>query len=182
MKDVVVPALADRHAVVRVLGLDPGLTVTGYGVLEFSPEGLALIEAGVIRPPRTGSLEQRLVVLSDGIVDVLQTLAPTCVALERLFAHADRPLSAILMGHARGVLCLACGRANVPITEYAPTEVKRLLTGSGKAGKPQMQAAVRQQLELDELPEPPDVADALALALCHGFRIGLGTTLRRRSG
>jgi crossover junction endodeoxyribonuclease RuvC len=104
-----------------------------------------------------------------GISEVLTALKPDVIALEELYSHYDRPKTAILMGHARGVLCLAAGQHQVPMAHYAATQIKRLLTGNGRASKAQMQMAIGTHLGLLQLPEPPDVADALAVALCHHF-------------
>ena len=89
------------------------------------------------------------------------------MGIEELYSHYDRPRTAILMGHARGVLCLAAGQAGIPVVDYSATQVKKMLTGAGRAPKDQMQEAIRRELRLTTLPEPPDVADALAIALCH---------------
>jgi len=152
----------------RILGIDPGLNITGYGVLEIGPRGLLLVEAGVVRGGRHG-LETRLMEIHRGIAEVLATHQPTWVALEELYSHYERPRTAILMGHARGVICLAAQQAGVAVMHYAATQVKKILTGHGRAPKAQMQAAICQEFRLAAPPEPPDVADALALALCHYY-------------
>ncbi len=153
----------------RILGIDPGLNTTGYGVLEIDCGRVSLIEAGVIRSKRTRSLGQRLASIYDGMQDAIQALAPDCVGLEELFSHYARPQTAITMGHARGVICLAAEKNNIPICHYAATQVKKILTGNGRAPKSQVQLAVTRHLNLNEMPEPPDVADALAIALCHYY-------------
>jgi len=155
----------------RVLGIDPGLNTTGYGVLERGATGPVLCEAGIVRSRAHGSLESRLNEIFDGVRDVIRSLSPEVMALEELFSHYKRPRTAILMGHARGVICLAAAEAGVPVRHYAATQVKRLLTGSGRASKLQMQRAICRELSLASPPEPPDVADALAIALCH-FHLG----------
>jgi crossover junction endodeoxyribonuclease RuvC len=91
------------------------------------------------------------------------------MALEELYSHYSRPKTAILMGHARGVICLAAAQAGVPVIPYSATRIKRIVTGSGRASKAQVQRAVQSELRLDTLPDPPDVADALAIALCHHY-------------
>lgn len=151
----------------RILGVDPGLNITGYGVLEITSGNLRLVEAGVIRGKSRGDLSQRVRVIFDGLVEVMEAFEPTSMGLEDIFSHYARPKTAILMGHARGVLCLAAAQANVPVFSYAATQVKRMLTGNGRAPKVQMQEAIRRELQLDTVPEPNDVADALAVALCH---------------
>ena len=151
----------------RILGIDPGLNITGYGVIEAEERQPRLVEAGVVRGKAKTSLESRLVEIYDGIQDVLQSLEPTVVAVEQLYSHYERPRTSILMGHARGVICLAATQAGVPVVNCAATQVKRMLTGNGRAPKSQMQLAICRELKLARPPEPPDVADALAVALCH---------------
>ncbi|RIK82680.1 MAG: crossover junction endodeoxyribonuclease RuvC [Planctomycetota bacterium] len=151
----------------RVLGIDPGLNTTGYGVLEYARGQVRLVEAGVVRGRTKGSLTARVQEIYDGVADVITTLKPAALALEKIYAHYDRPTTAILMGHARGVIVLAAAQAGVAVHDYASTQVKKSLTGNGRAPKSQMQLAIQRELRLARLPEPPDVADALAIALCH---------------
>ena len=125
---------------------------------------MRLVEAGTIRS-RGETLETRLATIHEGVRDVLQALTPSVMAIEQVFVHAKFPRTAILMGHARGVICLAAAQAGLTVNNYPPTRVKSLLTGSGQAGKEQMQAAVQRELALAARPEPADVADALAVAL-----------------
>jgi crossover junction endodeoxyribonuclease RuvC len=152
-----------------ILGLDPGLSITGYGGIRIERGQATVVEAGVIRSSRGGPFPQRLATIFAGISEVLTSLKPDVIALEELFSHYDRPKTAILMGHARGILCLAAAQREIPMAHYAATQIKRLLTGNGRASKAQMQMAIGTQLGLLQLPEPPDVADALAVALCHHF-------------
>jgi crossover junction endodeoxyribonuclease RuvC len=159
------------HSGQIILGLDPGLSVTGYGVIK-SHHKVQLLEAGVIRIRRDQPLASRLKELYEGIVEVIESYPIDFVAVEQLFSHYERPRTAILMGHARGVLCLAAANAGKSVHSYEPTKVKKLLTGNGRAPKSQMQLAIQQQLQLKEPPDPPDVADALAIALCHHFATG----------
>lgn len=156
-----------KHRV--VLGLDPGLAVTGYGILSDSRGSPELLEAGVLRMKKDRSLAERLKELHEGLQDIFSSMPITEVAIEQLYSHYERPRTAILMGHARGVLCLGAANAGLPIHSYASTMVKKMLTGNGRASKAQMQHAMQLQLGLSQLPDPPDVADALAVALCHFF-------------
>jgi len=160
-----------------ILGIDPGLNTTGYGVVECvteSPGGkIRLLEAGVVRS-RLETLPQRVKEIFDGIAEIITMFHPTAVAMEQLYSHYDRPQTAILMGHARGAICLAAAQANLEIHSYAATKVKKMLTGSGHAAKDQMQRAIQRELRLDRVPEPPDVADALAIALCHHYHGQVG--------
>ncbi len=151
----------------QILGVDPGLNITGYGVLEITVNGPKLTEGGVIRGGKDRSLEARLRELYAGLNEVLDAFQPAAMAIEELYSHYERPRTAILMGHARGVLCLAAAQRKIPIRHYAATQVKRMLTGNGRAPKSQMQLAICHELGLAAPPEPADVADALAIALCH---------------
>ncbi|HEY2784831.1 MAG TPA: crossover junction endodeoxyribonuclease RuvC [Fimbriiglobus sp.] len=164
------PALNPTHGP-RVLGIDPGLRTTGYSVLEKVGRGTKLCEAGVLTAAAKGDLAERVRQLFDGLVQVLEEWSPTAMAMEQLYAHYAHPRTAILMGHARGAFLLAAAQRNVPVISYASTKVKRLVTGSGRAGKPQVQHAVARELGLTTLPEPHDVADALAVALCHLYTL-----------
>jgi crossover junction endodeoxyribonuclease RuvC len=152
----------------RIVGIDPGLNVTGYAVVEPSSEGPQVIEAGVIRPSaRCSAMGQRLAYLHQGIEQVLDDFPPGAVALERVHSHIKHPRTSILMAHARGVIVLAAATRGIPVFGYAAARVKKTLTGSGRAPKPQIQHAIMTELRLDRVPEPHDVADACALALCH---------------
>jgi crossover junction endodeoxyribonuclease RuvC len=151
----------------RVLGLDPGLEVTGYGVLDASGDRPKLLEAGVLRVPRGGPLADRLARLYASAGELLDEQKPTTVAVEELFSHYERPRTAILMGHARGVLLLAAAQRGLEVAHYLPTRVKKTMTGNGHASKAQIQRAVALEFGLVDPIAVPDVADALAVALCH---------------
>ncbi len=156
----------------RILGIDPGLNVTGYGVLEITErrsDPPQLIEAGVVRGKAGTSLADRVLEIHVGVVDIIESLQPAVLAIEELYSHYERPTTAILMGHARGVIVLAAAQAGIPVEHYASTQIKKTLTGNGRAAKWQIQEAIKRELNLPELPEPPDVADALAIALCHCY-------------
>jgi crossover junction endodeoxyribonuclease RuvC len=157
---------------IRIVGLDPGLTLTGYGVIGVTSSVIrtgkpSLVEAGVFRMNREDSLADRLAELHSAVADLLDEHKPGAVAVEELYSHYDRPRTAILMGHARGVLLLAAALRKIPVASYLPTRVKKLMTGNGHAAKSQMQQAVRMEFDLPGPVDPPDVADALAVALCH---------------
>jgi crossover junction endodeoxyribonuclease RuvC len=157
----------------RILGIDPGLNTTGYGVLEVGAHGPIVREAGVIRSTESGrdatEMAPRLAALYDGLMEVFTEFAPQAVALEQLYAHYEHPRTAILMAHARGVLVLVGGQRQVPVSSYSATRIKKTITGNGRASKEQMQHAIRHELQLVSLPEPHDVADALGVALCHYY-------------
>lgn len=150
-----------------VLGVDPALGTTGYGVVKCAVNSVKLVDAGFVRCSRNESLERRLDELHRGIVEIIAEHKPDCVAIEEVYSHYDRPTTAILMGHARGVILLAAAQAGLQVSSYASTKVKKALTSNGRASKAQMQFAVQHQLNLPQLPEPADVADALAIAICH---------------
>lgn len=157
----------------RFLGIDPGLERTGYGVLDVAAPGAPprLVEAGVIRTRREDDLADRLLEIRVGLAAVLAEFRPDAAAVEALYAHYKHPRTAILMGHARGVVFLAAAEAGVPVASYNATKVKKSLVGSGHASKMQMQRAIQSAFGLAEPPEPADVADALAVALCHAHRV-----------
>ncbi|MEL7472419.1 MAG: crossover junction endodeoxyribonuclease RuvC [Planctomycetota bacterium] len=177
----------------RVLGVDPGSRVTGYGCVDIARPGAKpeLVEAGVIRlgadpdsrkRAREAGLDrvplpERLVELERDLSALIERLAPATVAVEALFAHYRHPATAIVMGHARGVVLLAVQRQGADLVELEPATVKKAVTGSGRASKGQMQSAVQAVFGLDEPPEPSDVADALAVALCAGDRAPLRARL-----
>lgn len=157
-----------------ILGIDPALGTTGYGLIRGSGNRPTLLEAGIIRVARTGSIEKRLLELFDGVREILEQFHPEAMAIEQLYSHYDRPTTAIIMGHARGVICLAAAQAKIPVFHYEATKVKKLLTSNGRASKDQMQRAVQLQLNLAKPLEPADVADALAIALTHQHHVMLG--------
>lgn len=155
----------------RILGVDPGLNTTGYGVIEVenSTGRVKVVEAGVVRGTQKQSLTLRVEEIYAGIRDVIAAHNPDELAIEELFSHYKRPKTAILMGHARGVVCLAAAQAGMEVTHYAATRVKSILSGSGHAPKSQVQESVRRELGLKTIPQPNDVSDALAIALCHSY-------------
>jgi crossover junction endodeoxyribonuclease RuvC len=158
----------------RFVGIDPGLRVTGYACVERPASGdrLALVEAGVIRLSAKQPVIARLLELHRELGTVLEELRPERVAVEEVFAHVAHVRTAIVMGHGRGVVLLAAAQRGLEIDEYSPAEVKKALTGRGQASKQQMQRAAMQQFGLRSLPEPPDVADAIAIAACAARRFG----------
>ena len=158
----------------RVLGIDPGLRLTGYGVVDVASGAVEpkLVEGGVIRL-KSKSIEQRLVELNDSIASLIDEFKPGEMALEKLYAHYKHPRTAILMAHARGVILLCAEQRALTVEHVPATAVKKALTGYGHASKEQMQRAVQTQCRLKEPPSPPDVADAIAIALTHARRIAL---------
>ena len=159
---------------IRVIGIDPGLNVTGYGVVVCSADEVKLLEAGVIRVPRNHgeSLPQRLESLFVELRRVIEEFNPQAMCLEEVYSHANYPRTAILMGHARGVICLAARLAGIPVLSFSAKRVKQSVTGNGNASKLQVQRAVQSYFSLHRVPYPPDVADALAVAMCYANRSG----------
>ncbi|MBI2880473.1 MAG: crossover junction endodeoxyribonuclease RuvC [Candidatus Tectomicrobia bacterium] len=156
-----------------ILGIDPGLSVTGYGLIRpraarSAPRPEAeYVEAGVLRTSESHPLERRLLEIQRGVEEILSEFSPGVLAVEALYSHYAHPRTAILMGHARGVVCCTAASRGIPVRDYAATQIKRALTGNGRAGKGQVQRAIAHYLAFPSVPEPPDVADALAVALCH---------------
>ncbi len=147
-----------------ILGVDPGLQVCGYAAVE--TKGEKLIEAGVIQTDSSAGLEERLNQRAADVESLLDKFSPVIVAVEELYSHYKHPKTAILMGHARGVILQKAGDAGIQVRSFAATRIKKSLTGNGRATKGQMQRSIQSVLGLGELPEPADVADAIAVGLC----------------
>lgn len=150
---------------VFVIGIDPGLTATGYGVVR-GHHGVTPIAAGVIRTSPSDPLPQRLRELYDNLMSVLSEHQPHAMAIEQVFTNRNRQ-TAIAVGRAGGIAILAAAHRNLSVYEYTPTAVKAAVTGDGRAGKHAIQTMVARRLRLRSLPQPVDAADALAVALCH---------------
>ncbi|GEP47759.1 crossover junction endodeoxyribonuclease RuvC [Microbacterium saccharophilum] len=156
----------------RVLGIDPGLTRCGVGVVDVGRDRSAtLVHVGVVRSDHTLPIERRLALIAAGIREVLDTHRPHVVAVERVFAQQNRNT---VMGTAQasGIALLLAGEYGLPAATHTPSEVKAAVTGYGSADKRQVQTMVARVLRLDALPQPADAADALAIALCHAWRGG----------
>ncbi|HMK08102.1 MAG TPA: crossover junction endodeoxyribonuclease RuvC [Anaerolineales bacterium] len=150
-----------------LLGIDPGMARTGYGLVRQVRGGeVDLVDFGVIETEAGDELGRRLLAIEAGIQRVLQTYSPESSAVERLFFERNVS-TAMSVGQARGVALLTLARHGLPITEYSPVEIKQAVAGYGSADKRQMQTMVRTLLRMDELPRPDDAADALAVAICH---------------
>jgi crossover junction endodeoxyribonuclease RuvC len=149
-----------------ILGVDPGLQVCGYAAVEVNSNGEKLIEAGVIRTDESADLAERLNQIATDTGSLLENFGPNVVAVEELYSHYKHPKTAILMGHARGVILQTAAMKEAEVKSFGATRVKKSLTGNGRASKEQMQRAIQSTLGLKQLPEPPDVADAIAVALC----------------
>ena len=153
----------------RIIGVDPGLNITGFGVIEKSKEGLQLITAGVIRTSNKDLVENRLNRIYSGLVEIIKKYKPEILALEEVFTHTKYPATAISLGYARGIVCLAAAQFSLPIGSYAAKRVKKAITGRGDAQKYQVQSMIRNILKLKEVPKSFDASDALAIAITHTY-------------
>ena len=156
----------------KILGIDPGLQVCGYAVVEAKLLDTKLVEAGVFRTDGKAELAERLNQIAEDIGQILKNHKPKLVAVEQLYAHYKHPRTAILMGHARGVIFQKAAESGAELKSFAATRIKKSLTGNGRATKSQMQRAIQTVLSLPEVPEPADVADAIAIALCCATESG----------
>ncbi len=150
----------------RILGIDPGLQVCGYGCLETEGDKNRLIEAGVLQTDSAQPMEVRLNQIAEDTESLLGRFSPQVVAVEELYSHYAHPKTAILMGHARGVILQKCAEAGVEVRSFSATRIKKSLTGNGRASKEQVQRTVQTLLSLPQVPEPADVADAIAAVMC----------------
>ncbi len=158
----------------KILGIDPGLQRTGYGLIESSSPGkMKLVEAGVIRTSPQDGIALRLTDIFENIRDIIDEHKPAVLVLEKIYSHYKHPATAILMGHARAVVCLACGLKGVRLLNYPSTRIKKAVTGNGRAAKCQVQRMVKELLGLKSLPEPLDISDALAMAVSYVYIEGV---------
>jgi crossover junction endodeoxyribonuclease RuvC len=158
---------------VVVLGIDPGLAATGYAVLDAQNGRLRVRDSGCARSPARQPLEARVRAIYDHVSEVLARWRPGIAVLEGLYSEYGFPRTAILMGHVRGVICLAAEQCGARVVEVSPAEVKQALTGSGRASKEQIRRAVTRMLDLPTAPDSEHVCDALGLALVGAAREGI---------
>jgi crossover junction endodeoxyribonuclease RuvC len=149
----------------RVLGVDPGSRITGYGLLEEKNREISFIEAGLVKPPEKMPFSQKIHRIFQGLVEILDRSAPDAVAVEDLF-YAKNARSSLKLGHARGAALIAAGQHNIPVFEYTPLEIKKSVVGYGRADKEQVRSMVSMMLQLKKQ-VPLDASDALAAAICH---------------
>ncbi len=150
----------------RILGIDPGLQVCGYACLDSDAGVEIVVEAGVLRTSGASPLADRLNQIAEDIDTLLERFRPNVVAVEELYSHYAHPRTSILMGHARGVILQKGAAAGLEVKSFSATRIKKSLTGNGRASKEQVQRTMQTILALPEMPKPPDVADAMAVALC----------------
>lgn len=161
-----------------VMGVDPGTAITGYGVLEYCNDRFKVLDYGAVKTESKYPLSSRLKVLFNQLNNILIKFSPDQFAIEELFFNKNTR-TALAVGHARGVAMLAAAMSGLEVYEYTPLQVKQAVVGEGKAGKEQVQFMVRALLSLRETPRPDDVADALAVAICHAYRSnGMGVYIR----
>lgn len=162
-----------KDSYIRVLGIDPGIAITGWGILDVSSKDCEVISYGAIRTPAKTLMQARLLMLYDDLCEVIEEFQPQEFAIEDLFFFKNAK-TIISVGQARGVAILAAAKSGLEIYEYTPLQIKQAVTGYGRADKKQVQAMVKEVLGLDEIPKPDDVADAVAAAYTHSvFKGGL---------
>ncbi len=151
----------------RVLGLDPGLATTGFGLVQEKETGdLELMACGVITTPPDMSIAERLLSIDHKLGQLIAQYRPQAVAIEELF-FCKNITTALVVGQARGVILVGIARAGLPVSEYKPLQIKQSIAGYGQASKKQVQEMVRMLLNLERVPQPDDAADAIAIAICH---------------
>ncbi len=150
----------------RILGIDPGLHVCGYAVVSNERNQVSLLEAGTFQTDKKKDMPTRLNQIAADISSILEKFSPDVVAVEELYSHYQHPRTSILMGHARGVILQKCAEAGIEVKSFAATKIKKSITGNGRAAKTQIQRTIQALLSLPQLPEPNDVADAIAATLC----------------
>ncbi len=154
-----------------IAGVDPGSRVTGYGIIQVSGNRFKCLDYGAIRvvgPGHSLALQERLHKIHRELTEIFSRFSPGCLVVESIF-YARNVRSSLLLGHVRGVILLSAAQASLPVIEYTPLEVKKAVTGYGRADKEQVQNMVKTLLNLEEIPQPHDASDALALAICQGF-------------
>lgn len=150
----------------RILGIDPGLNITGYGLINTKAMHFSLIEAGIIKPPKNSKIEARLKNLFQSLLKLIEDSKPEVIVLEKLYSHYRHPVTACLLGHARGIICLAASLKGVCLFEYSATRIKKAICGQGNASKYQVKNLIQDQFGIKAI-APSDVSDALALAIAH---------------
>ncbi|MDO8489078.1 MAG: crossover junction endodeoxyribonuclease RuvC [Candidatus Omnitrophota bacterium] len=152
-----------------IIGIDPALAITGYGVVQIKGTALALIEAGIIQTSAKEPTAKRLNKIYCGVLKLIDDTHADCLVLEKIYSHYKHPATACILGQARGVICLAAASKDMPLFEYSATRIKKSIVGKGLASKAQVQAMIVHTLGLKTLPSHMDVTDALALAIAHNY-------------
>ncbi len=152
-----------------ILGIDPALTVTGYGVISSRGRELCLVEAGVIKTGPKDEMPERLKTIYNAVINLIKDTSPDCMVLEKVYSHYGHPATAFILGQARGVIALAAAVSGIPMAEYAATRIKKAIVGRGLAPKLQVQKMIAVTLGIKKPPKYSDVTDALALAVGHSY-------------
>lgn len=152
-----------------ILGIDPALAVTGYGVIQTKGSSLILVEGGIIQTSAKEATANRLNKIYQGVLKLISDTHADCLVLEKIYSHYKHPVTACILGQARGVICLAASAKGIPLFEYAATRIKKAIIGKGLASKAQVQRMISHTLGLASLPAYMDVTDALALAIAHSY-------------
>ena len=150
-----------------ILGVDPGLEKTGYGLVRVDGNEEKLIEGGVVRSKVGIPIEDRLVSIFKGISEIITEFKPSVVVIEELYIHKSYPKTSMIIGYVRGIILMTARLNSIPVVSYPATTIKKFLTGSGRASKQQVQKMIMKRLKINKAPSPDDVSDALATALCH---------------
>lgn len=150
----------------RIIGIDPGFAITGFGILDYIGNKFSMIDVGVITTEASLELSDRLLILSKGLDELIEKYKPDAMAVEELFFNTNVK-TAIKVGHGRGVALLTAAKAGIRVFEYTPLQVKQSVVGYGRAKKDQVQQMVKILLNLEKIVKPDDAADALAVAICH---------------
>lgn len=161
----------------RILGIDPGYAILGYGIVEMNGNRFKVLDYGAVTTDAKMEMPDRLKVLYNSLMEIIVHHEPEVASIEELFFNTNAK-TAILVGQARGVAVLACANSGLDIAEYTPLQIKQALVGYGRAEKKQVQTMVKTILNLKEVPKPDDTADALAAAVCHGHSAGSRNRLK----
>ena len=153
----------------RIIGIDPALRITGFGIIDNDSGGVSLVKAGIITTSSDKALPERLNQIFEGVNSLLEEFKPGIMVLEKIFVHYQHPATSFLLGEARGIICLAAARANIEFGEFSATHVKKSIVGRGMASKEQVQRMVATALGMKILPKHKDVTDALALAISYSY-------------
>ena len=155
----------------RILGIDPGLITTGYGMVDVAEGRIKILEAGTIKPAPRDAFERRIAKVHQHITTIIHTHKPDTIVLEKLYAHYKHPATACILGHVRGVICLAVSQSNTPLIEESVKRIRKALLGNGNAAKPQVREFVKRLLNIQKAEVGLDTSDALALALGHAHML-----------
>lgn len=155
----------------KILGIDPGLYISGYGLIDWADKGIFLLEAGVVKTKKQDKTEVRLESIYKEMSGLIKKFKPETIALEKIYSHYRHPATSYALGQARGVICLICSQLGVPLFEYPSTHVKKAVVGRGRASKEQVQRMVQQLLNIKDIPKYFDITDALAVAITHGHTL-----------